>query len=448
MIQTEFDASLTTLTGGDIEGKKFLLAVSGGIDSMCMSNLFLLSSLHPVFGVAHVNFTLRGDDSDRDQELVRGWAEAHKVEFFTTVFDTKTYARQNAVSIEMAARELRYDWFYKLMEEHGYDYLCIAHNLNDTVETLFLNLLRGTGLRGLSGIRKVNGKIIRPMLSITRERISEFVHEHSVSYHDDVTNFETVYARNRIRNVVFPELKKINPSFLTTISRSMNFFGEAYDLLECFYQEKKDSLYKVKGDELTMDIAMLKSDEHSGYWLFKILNDKGFNGAQISQIDVCLASGQTGKIFRSPSHELLMDRGEIKVYPIVNEEEVTVTIDEPGVYNFKGTSFKFDIFIRPAKFSVIPREGQLFFAAENVKFPLICRSWVAADKFRPFGMTKGAKKLSDFYTDLKMDRRAKSRQPVICDSDGNIICLPGLRIDDRYKIKTSTKIIAEVVIGF
>lgn len=446
MIQSEFDNALLSLTGGEIERKRFLLAVSGGMDSMCMANLFLLSPLHPVFGVAHVNFSLRGEDSDMDHELVKDWAASHQTEFFDTKSDTISYAKDNSLSIEMAAREIRYGWFNKLMEGHGYDYLSVAHNLNDTVETLFINLLRGTGLRGLSGIRSINGKIIRPLLSISRERISEFVALHQIPYRDDATNFESYYTRNRVRNIIFPEFRKINPSFLNTVGRSMNLFDEAYNLLEELYLEKKDKLYFVDGEECIISIPILLSEKRRKYWLYRILSDKGFNGAQISRIEGCL-SGQTGKMFRSSTHELVIDRGEIKVYPISGEEEVVMDITEPGIYNFRGVSFKFDIFIRPPRFSPIPREGQLFFDAEKVRLPFVCRSWVAGDKFRPFGMSKGVKKISDFFTDLKMDKRAKVRQPIICDSEGNIICLPGLRIDDRYKITRATKIIADIAIN-
>lgn len=445
MLQSEFDSALTSLVQGDIRDKKFLLAVSGGIDSMSMATLFHNSPLKLTFGIANVNFTLRGEDSYLDQALVRKWAEMNQVDFYTIDFETAKYAKQNSISTQMAARELRYEWFYQLIDQYGYDYLSIAHNMDDSAETLFLNLLRGTGVKGLSGIKKTNGKIIRPMLTISRKRIVEYVEEHKVPYRDDFTNFESHYSRNRIRNVVFPEFKKINPSFLNTISRNTSYFSQAADVLDDLYKEKEGTLYRTEGDTFLLDINELMKEKRVDYWLFRILSEKGFNTAQVASIKSSL-SGQSGKVFRSPDHELVIDRGFLKVYPLGEDSsDAYLSISEPGVYTFRGVSFKFDIFIRPEGFKPIPQDGQLFFNAQDIKFPIICRGWIAADKFRPFGMKKGFKKLSDFFIDLKMSKRDKERQPIFTEGE-NIICLPGLRIDDRYKITTSTNIIAEVVI--
>lgn len=444
MLQSEFDSALTSLVSGNIQEKKFLLAVSGGIDSMSMATLFLNSPLKLSFGIANVNFTLRGEDSYLDQDLVRKWAEVHEVDFHTIEFETAKYAKQNSISTQMAARELRYDWFFQLISDYEYDYLSIAHNLDDSVETLFLNLLRGTGVKGLSGIKKVNGKIIRPMLSISRKRIVEFVAQHDVPYRDDCTNFESHYSRNRIRNIVFPEFKKINPSFLNTVHRNTTYFSQAGDVLEDLYREKEGKLYKVEGDTTSIDINELQKERRIDYWLFRILSEKGFNTAQVANVK-SLLSAQTGKIFKSPTHELLLDRGYLRIYPVEENSETEIIISEPGIYTFRGTSFKIDVFVRSDDFKPIPADGQLFFDAQIVKFPIFCRGWIPADKFRPFGMKAGFKKLSDFFIDLKMSKRDKERQPVLTDGE-NIICLPGLRIDDRYKITASTKIIAEVVI--
>lgn len=448
MLQKEFDNALISLTQGNIEGSRFLLAVSGGIDSMCMSNLFLNSKLNPSFGIAHVNFSLRGDDSFLDCELVNKWAQDNGVDFHTITFDTKSYAKQNSISTQMAARELRYGWFYKIMEEEGYDYLSIAHNLDDSIETLFINLLRGTGVKGLAGIRSVNGKIIRPILTISRKRITEYVLSENIQYRDDITNFESHYARNRIRNIIFPEFKKINPSFLNTVSRNTSIFNQASDILEDLFEQKRGILCREVGESLFINVSALSIEKHKRYWLFRILSEKGFNGSQIFQIDSCL-DGQSGKIFRSVSHELVFGRGEIEVYPYPSGGEIDreFELPEPGIYTFNGVTFKFDIFIRPKGFKPITYDGQLYFDIEKVKLPLKCRGWRVADKFKPFGMGGGVKKLSDFFTDLKMDKRDKENQPILCDIDG-IICLPGLRIDERYKITTSTKIIAEVVVEF
>ena len=202
-ITREFDSALSSLSGGGADGHRYLLGVSGGIDSMCMARLFLDSSLHPDFAIAHVNFSLRGEESDGDMDSVVEWGRANGIQVFTRTFDTHAYSAENSISTQMAARELRYGFFSELMESEGFDLLAIAHNLDDSIETIFLNIARGTGLKGLSGIPVRNGRIIRPLMGISRARIREYVESNGVSYRDDRTNFESHYARNRVRNIIF-----------------------------------------------------------------------------------------------------------------------------------------------------------------------------------------------------------------------------------------------------
>lgn len=442
-IEQEFNSALQTLTGGAAECSRYLLGVSGGIDSMCMAELFLHSELHPGFAVAHVNFSLRGSESDGDMDSVLEWGRRNGIRVYTRTFDTKSYAAGKSISTQMAARELRYGFFEELIEKEGFDYLAIAHNLDDSIETVFLNIARGTGLRGLAGIPVRNGRIIRPLLGVSRSQIREYAERCGVSYRDDRTNFESHYARNRIRNIIFPEFRKINPSFLDTVHRDSGYFREASDILDEMYEGIYGRVCSESEDGgLNIATRTLLEEGHCGYWLNRMLRHYGFNSGQISDVVRCMNSGQNGRIFRSGTHELLFGTERMRVYPIKQEEKAEFIIEGPGVYNFKGTRFRLDFFPRPAGFNPVSDGSVLYFAADNLKMPLKCRGWQPADRFRPFGMQRGSKKLSDFFTDLKMDRIQKLAQPVLFDADGRVICLPGLRIDDRFKIKAPTTVVA------
>ncbi len=474
-IETIFDSALRSLSGGSTEGKKYLLAVSGGIDSMSMASLFLHSRLRPEFAIAHVNFSLRGEDSDGDMQSVLDWGKAHDVKVYTATFDTHAYADEHSLSTQMAARELRYDFFRKIMQEDGFDFLSVAHNLDDSIETVFLNMSRGTGLRGLSGIQARNGNIIRPLLEVTRAEIVEYVAAQSIAYRDDRTNFESHYARNRIRNIIFPEFKKINPSFLATVRRNAEYVSQASDVLDDMYADVRSAVCSEDGDVLLVEVASLRSRGHLEYWLFRILTEFGFRSGQIPEIVKCLEddSDPTGKTFVSGTHELLFDRGLLKVYPLGEDEEVSFVIDAPGEYYFRGTRFSVEFFPRIEDFDPKAAVGvsqeqslsnksdgvqeesgssrrvttTLFLSGDSVKMPLICRGWQAADRFRPFGMKAGSKKLSDLFTDLKLDRRAKAAQPVLTSADGDIVCLPGLRIADSCRITPQTSIVIEITLS-
>ena len=442
----EFNSALAGLSDGRVEGRRYLLGVSGGIDSMCMAALFLRSELHPQFAVAHVNFSLRGEESDGDMASVEEWGRLHGVRVFTRTFDTKAYASENSVSTQMAARELRYGFFKELMDSEGFDFLSIAHNLDDSIETIFLNIARGTGLRGLAGIPVRNGRIIRPLLGVSRAQIRAYVAEEGVSYRDDHTNFESHYARNRVRNIIFPEFRKINPSFLNTVRRDSEYFREASQIIDGVYEGVRSRTCAQDEGVLLIDTRALLTEGHCGYWLNRMLREYGFNSGQVADIVRCMDSGQNGRVFRSGSHELLYGTEKMKVYPLMREEEGELCIDRPGVYDFKGLRFRIDFFPKPAAFSPVSDGSVLYFAADGLNMPLLCRGWRPADRFRPFGMRRGSKKLSDFFTDLKLDRIQKQAQPVLLDADGSIVCLPGLRIDDRFKIKTPTTVVAGVSI--
>lgn len=317
MIQKSFDRTIVGLVP---EKETALLAVSGGIDSICLASLFLNSSAGRRFAVAHCNFHLRGEDSDSDEALVAAWCGRNGVRYHKADFDTEQYASSHNVSIEMAARELRYDWFASLCRDNGYYGVAVAHNANDNAETLILNLLRGTGLRGITGMQtesvvpvtrdELSGvRLLRPMLSFSREQIEEYVAAKSLEYHDDRTNAETVYKRNRIRHLVFPVFESLNPSFLTTFAREMNAFSEVQEIADDYYISVRESVCEPAGKDelLRVNAVRLCHLKHYKYVLYRLLEAYGFRDRLLEPVVRLLESGKTfsGKIFEAPGYELI-----------------------------------------------------------------------------------------------------------------------------------------------
>lgn len=317
MIQKSFDRTIVGLVP---EKETALLAVSGGIDSICLASLFLNSSAGRRFAVAHCNFHLRGEDSDSDEALVAAWCGRNGVRYHKADFDTEQYASSHSVSIEMAARELRYDWFASLCRDNGYYGVAVAHNANDNAETLILNLLRGTGLRGITGMQvetvvpvtrdELSGvRLLRPMLSFSRKQIEEYVAANSLEYHDDRTNAETVYKRNRIRHLVFPVFESLNPSFLTTFAREMNAFSEVQEIADDYFISVRESVCEPAGKDelLRVNAVRLCHLKHYKYVLYRLLEAYGFRDRLLEPVVRLLESGKTfsGKVFEAPGYELI-----------------------------------------------------------------------------------------------------------------------------------------------
>lgn len=317
MIQKSFDRTIVGLVP---EKETALLAVSGGIDSICLASLFLNSSAGRRFAVAHCNFHLRGEDSDSDEALVAAWCGRNGVRYHKADFDTEQYASAHNVSIEMAARKLRYDWFASLCKDNGYYGVAVAHNANDNAETLILNLLRGTGLRGVTGMQAESAvpvtredlagvRLLRPMLSFSRKQIEEYVAANSLEYHDDRTNAETVYKRNRIRHLVFPVFESLNPSFLTTFAREMNAFSEVQEIADDYFIAVRDGVCEPAGKDelLRVNAVRLCGLKHYKYMLYRLLDAYGFRDRLLEPVVRLLESGKTfsGKVFEAPGYELI-----------------------------------------------------------------------------------------------------------------------------------------------
>ena len=455
------------LIDGSASVSQYLLAVSGGMDSMCMADLFLQTLGADAFAIAHCNFSLRGEESDGDEALVREWAENNGVRIFVKRFDTVSYARENGISIEMAARDLRYGWFAELCREHGFTVLSVAHNANDNAETLLLNLLRGTGLKGLHGMQEISGTlpvvVCRPLLEFTRKQIEGYVLTHRVSYRHDSSNFESDYKRNRIRNEIFPLFEKINPSFIRTLNREMDYFSEAEQIVADWCAAQLPSVLVHSDDGVTISLKKLLATDHWRYLLYYILEPYGFNPQTLSAIEALLESDRTisGKRFDSPTHVLLTGRDELKVLPVecapvtfapALQNDVMV-IRGAGTYSFNGVGFTVEVLPCSPDMPLKQPPGVLIMDADKMKFPFVCRRWRQGDWLVPIGM-KGKKKVSDMFADLKYDALAKDAAIILVDTQTeglaehqHIAGLLGVRIDDRYKITAPTKSILRMSIA-
>ncbi len=415
-------------------GERILLAVSGGIDSMVMAHLFHFSGLN--FGIAHCNFCLRGSESDGDEEFVRSFCRKHSVKLHTKRFNTSEYAEKKGISIQMAARELRYDWFEAVREENKYAYTALAHNINDRVETFIINLARGTGLRGLTGIKEKNGYLIRPLLFASREMIVTFAKDNIIGYREDSSNIETHYTRNKIRHEVIPLLERVNPSFNGTINETIGRLAESYHIYSEHIERISEKLITRERGQVSIKIDDLASLDPLDTWLFELFRDYGIGRLQVEELKNLLSS-QPGKQLFTSTHRIIRDRNEIIIELYDNESgDGEIIVKDPSELEKLFPEFHCEI---------VPAEGLVpgndlsngYLDADTIEYPLAVRKWKEGDYFFPLGM-EGKKKISDFLTDRKVPLNKKERVRVLT-SDGNIIWVIGYRIDNRYRITDDSK---------
>lgn len=406
-------------------GSRVLAAVSGGIDSMCM--LELMDKCGYDYGIAHCNFHLRGDDSDADAGFVNSWAERHGVKCHNIDFDTVEYASTRGISIEMAARELRYEWFSKLCIEEGYYAVSVAHNANDNAETLILNLLRGTGGRGLRGMSASASnpcRTIRPMLGFSREEIFRWMKDNGFEWREDRTNAETIYKRNKIRLEVFPLFGQINPSFIDTLGRDMKHFALENDIVEDYWLAVRPSLTDSGGNIL---LDNLLREKHWKYLLYRLTEDRGLNADVFDSLIRSIENGQniSGKVFGP----LVASHGKLMV------DDASSVISDVEIKCYP----------RPEGLNLKRADGSLLLDASKLAVPLTVRHWKEGDWMVPFGM-KGRKKLSDIFSDLKLSVPEKRNTLVIeyQGVPGRIAAIVGQRIDDSLKVTEDTTDIIEI----
>lgn len=419
---------------------KFVLAVSGGVDSMVLLHVFSSARLN--FVVAHCNFGLRGKESDQDQELVIGSCEKLGVTHFVKQISLDEYKKSHGVSTQMAARDLRYRWFRELLSQEKGDYLVTAHHLNDSVETVLLNMVRGTGIEGIKGISALRNQLIRPLLAVSKREIQNYAQQNKVLFREDESNRSNKYKRNKLRNVVVPILEEINPSFMETMKNNLSHFKETFE----FYQHSMnlviESITDSKENGMSLYLEKLMQCQNPSLVLFEAVKSYGFERSQTDDVVRALSQNHfVGKEFFTLSHRLLLDRTKIFVREIEEEKNEIISVKNQNkivTFGLKLTFKQFPV----GDFDLLTDSKYAFVDAEKLVFPLKLRKWKEGDKFQPLGMF-GKKKVSDFLIDKKVSKIDKEKTWVLLSED-KICWIVGHRIDDSFKLTSSTKTVLQI----
>lgn len=415
--------------------QKILLAVSGGMDSALMCELFHKAGFS--FAIAHCNFKLRGQESDGDEQFVKALSEKYKVPYFSKSFDTKEYSGDNKISIQMGARDLRYAFFEEVRKKHEYDFIATAHHKSDIMETMLINLTRGTGISGLHGILPKRDEIIRPLLFASRDEIENFISENTIAYREDSSNQSEKYQRNLIRRKVIPVLKQINPALENTFAETALRIQDAEKILTEVIDGFRKLSVITDGEETRIQFEDIVSLSFAKTILFELLMPFGFSSDVVVQIYEAV-KGISGKQFLSSTHRLIRDRKYFIITPLSKETlEDSLLIDKvPVEISFNGERFSFSIEERN-KF-VVPKSSAIScLDFEQLEFPLALRTWKPGDRFQPFGM-KTKKKVSDFLVDIKVPLNEKEKVKVIL-SRNEIVCIPSFRMTEGYRVTDKTE---------
>ena len=419
--------------------QKVLLAVSGGIDSMVLLHLFEKSGFE--YGIAHCNFKLRGEESDGDERFVREQVHMHGIPSFFESFETEEYAKLEGISIEMAARELRYEYFEKIRIEHGYDYIVTAHHQDDLIETFFLNLSRKTGIKGMTGIKEKAGHLIRPLLFTSRSMIERYAAKNYIEYREDSSNNEIVFQRNFLRHKILPLFSELNPSFKKNLLASVENLKDAEHVYSAALHAEITDMILKKNDELLINIAKLQNSVFSKVVLLEILSEYSFKPNVVDEILQSLET-ESGKQFYSKTHRLLKDREHLFVSEKKEDaEEKIYYIEEDDMELFSPMDITIEK-MATEDFEMIRNRNVACIDLDSIQFPLLIRKWKQGDYFQPLGMT-GFKKLSDFFIDQKIPIHEKENTWLLC-SGKKIVWVMGHRIDNRFKITSQSKQVLKI----
>jgi tRNA(Ile)-lysidine synthase len=430
-------------TGIIVPQNRILVAVSGGMDSMVL--LHTLASLGMAHAVAHCNFQLRGEEADAEEMVVGNFARQLDIPFFVQRFDTANYAKSKGISIQLAARELRYNWFARLCDEHGFSYTAVGHNRDDSVETFFINLFRGSGVRGLDGIPSINGLVIRPLLFADRAMISEYVAYHRIPWREDSSNLKDVYLRNRIRHRVIPVFKASSSTASSGISKTMQHLHSTGTLLDAFLITWKLQWCQDSGTGLQIPLKALDEFPQPVELLSEILIGYGFPGGMSEKILDAARTSESKKFYGS-THRLVTTRNMLVI------SKLESSVDAPSWYLDEGieqleqpVQMTIEVIYPDVNFKPDPDQNKAFLDLDTLQFPLEIRRWKAGDRFMPLGMNQ-FKKLSDFFIDEAYTLPEKEQCWLIL-SGGEIAWIPGRRIDNRFRIRPETKRVICLTIG-
>ncbi len=415
--------------------EKILLTVSGGVDSVVMCHLFREAGYS--FGIAHCNFQLRGEESDEDENFVKKLAKKFEVPFHAIRFDTAAHSKKHKITIQEAARDLRYEWFEEIRESNGYNWIATAHHKDDSIETFVYNLIRGTGIAGLHGIIEKKGKVVRPLLFASKQEVVDYAETHKLKFREDSSNKSNKYSRNKIRNKVMPLLREVNQAADHHVAMEIERLREVEGIYQSWMAFQKEWCVIKKGKETHIAIEILLASGYPEPLLFEILKPYGFHGEIVKDI-VFNLKREAGKRFFSNSHEVLKDREYLvlrKRTTAKNKDSYTIDegltgLKEPIVLEFESTSNSRD-------FKIPPGKKIACIDADKLTFPLTLRKWKRGDYFFPLGM-KGKKKLSDFFVDNKLSLFDKENTWILT-SGNKIVWIVGYRVDNRFKVGKDTK---------
>lgn len=417
--------------------EQVLLAVSGGVDSVAMTDLF--HRINQPFAIAHVNFSLRANESDGDALFVENMAMRYGVPFHTICFDTTVFAQEHRISIQMAARELRYQWFDELLQKHGYACVATAHHLNDLLETVLLNLTRGTGLAGMHGILPRQNRLVRPLLFATRDQLATYVKEHELVYREDSSNADDKYARNRIRHHVVPVLNELNPGLWQTLPRTIERFRAAEILMRSELDRSWQAVAEPKDNGVLLSKEKLRQMPEVAFRLMEWLKPMGFTSEQSRQIANGLAQ-EPGQVIQSATHRVIHERFGLLLEPLPQPVAVDLLLTEwpntpieiPGLF-----TLTIDLLENSVPETIGGDPALAVLDADELVFPLTIRLWEQGDKLRPLGL-KGRKLVSDLLNDLKLSRLERERTVVLL-SGKEIAWVVGHRIGHRFRLTDQTK---------